>query len=125
MVMKWLVVWQFEECFHSMYLSSKYINTQALNYRTPSYKFFILSLQGKKKNGIKKLNSNYLTKPFFKMKAKTKYNVSISLSGISLPPELSLEFTCGRETSVACMLVTDAAVTAGAGLFLLKMGNKN
>lgn len=59
------------------------------------------------------------------MKAKTKYNVSISLSGISLPPELSLEFTCGRETSVACMLVTDAAVTAGAGLFLLKMGNKN
>lgn len=39
---------------------------------------------------------------------------------ISLPPELSLEFICGTVTSEACMLVTDAAVTAGAGLLLLK-----
>lgn len=38
---------------------------------------------------------------------------------LDVPPELSLEFTCGTETSLACMLVTDAAVTAGAGLFLL------
>lgn len=38
----------------------------------------------------------------------------------SLPPELSLEFVCGTVTSEACMLVTDAAVTAGAGLLLLK-----
>lgn len=37
-----------------------------------------------------------------------------------LPPELSLEFICGTVTSEACMLVTDAAVTAGAGLLLLK-----
>lgn len=53
--------------------------------------------------------------------AKTPHNVSTlkPVKPISLPPELSLEFTCGTETSVACMLVTDAAVTAGAGLFLL------
>lgn len=38
----------------------------------------------------------------------------------SLPPELSLEFICGTVTSEACVLVTDAAVTAGAGLLLLK-----
>lgn len=38
----------------------------------------------------------------------------------SLPPELSLEFICGTVTSETCMLVTDAAVTAGAGLLLLK-----
>lgn len=37
---------------------------------------------------------------------------------LAVPPELSLEFTCGTETSVACVLVTDAAVTAGAGLLL-------
>lgn len=37
-----------------------------------------------------------------------------------LPPELSLEFICGTVTSEACVLVTDAAVTAGAGLLLLK-----
>lgn len=56
------------------------------------------------------------------MKANTKHCVRIlkPVNPISLPPELSLEFTCGTETSVACMLVTDAAVTAGAGLFLLK-----
>ena len=39
----------------------------------------------------------------------------LSLDG---PPGLSLEFACGTETSEAWMLVTDAAVTAGAGLFL-------
>lgn len=56
------------------------------------------------------------------MKEKIKYSVSVlkPVNPITLPPELSLEFTCGTETSVACMLVTDAAVTAGAGLFLLK-----
>lgn len=41
-----------------------------------------------------------------------------------LPPELSLEFICGTVTSEACMLVTDAAVTAGAGLLLLKYFQK-
>lgn len=33
-------------------------------------------------------------------------------------PELSLEFTCGTEASVAYMLVAHVVVTTGTGLFL-------
>jgi len=47
-------------------------------------------------------------------------NIKQYTTPFSLPPELSLEFICGTVTSEACMLVTDAAVTAGAGLLLLK-----
>ena len=44
--------------------------------------------------------------------------IGIGMLTLHVPLEHSLEFTCGTETSVACILVTHIAVITGAELFL-------